>query len=171
MSIKLISGTFLILTAFLLQNIFLADYIEKNNLFHFREQHYSRAHISSITYLNLYYQTILLKGVEDSLILKKAASENYAGFSTHIAEADTTEKFRLDLMVSLGNLAFSVKDMDSYNNYINEINKYDLLISSLVDRKYANVQSNMTRLTWLFVVLYIVGSFLIFWSEIQKNKK
>jgi uncharacterized membrane protein len=121
---------------------------------------YSRAYTDSLVYLVLYFTSAQATGKTQEDILQTAARQNAMGFSARLAVSDLTEVQRSQQIKEVLNRADDVKDLDSYNQYINYINGVESPIQARTAKQITDIHNFNLRSIWIFVVLYIIGTAL-----------
>lgn len=82
------------------------------------------------------------------------------GFSARLAVTDLLEEQRSQKIKEVLNRANNVKDLDSYNEYVNYINSVEAPIQETTTKQINDMHQFNAYSIWMFVVLYIIGTAL-----------
>jgi hypothetical protein len=154
-------GSGVLLLAFATQQFMEAKYSEKIDEKFRSYQAYTGAHNTGLLYLNLYFTQALATKVADGDVLKKAALDNVAGLSVSVVASELPDTVKERRIATLFSAAQGVKDLDSYNHYMEVINREETDFRKETNDDYVRVVRYRDYSKWVYLAAYFVGSLLL----------
>lgn len=153
-----IIGACILLMSFSTEKLLLSHFNEKIEGHFSAYLVYSSSYNSGLIYQNLYFSHALATNVADGTILRKAAQDNWAGFSVNIMESEISENEKSNIISQLKSKADEVKDIDSFNDYMNSVNKHEYNIVQKTTNDYRRLSNFKIIFSKIYFILYIMGA-------------
>ena len=124
-------------------------------------QRYSNAYNASLQYQTLYFSSAVATNRLNEASLTKAAQENSAGFAASLEPLPIGQDEKDRTVSWLMNKASSVKDLDSFNEYMGAVNKEDQAIFPLRIKYRKSIEKSRTIASWCYLLPYLFGTICV----------
>jgi len=154
-------GTTILLFSFITQWTILNHAEARNKLVEDAQSLYMQSFSAGLQYQNLYFTHAQVSGVVDNVLIYKAAEQNVIGLVARIAVSDLAKEDKLTYINSLLEKSAKVYDLDSFNQYMSQVNLIEPRLQPEFFSQNQDIESSTSQSIFLYTALYIIGSLFL----------